>query len=169
MSLLNTIKKKEIRKIFGKREIEIIEKQLLGIKLKPSEKTRLSRDIKKKFEAIKELSQDIDEFSLKKGQRIKQLVNEAVGVILKSKYSKNIRKIILFGSTAENERSFRSDIDIAVEFTSITEKEAVDFRIKTSGELSDMLDIQVYNFLPEKIKKRIDKKGKVLYERKSQG
>lgn len=168
MSLLNVIRKsKNIRKIFGKKEIEIIEKQILGINLKPSERTRLSRDIKKKFEAIKELSNEISEFELKKGAKIKQLINDAAAIILKSKYSKNIKKIILFGSTAENERTFRSDIDIAVEFTSITEKEAFDFRIKTSGELSDMLDIQVYNLLPEKIKKQIDKNGKVLYERKS--
>ena len=50
MSLLKTLKEeKNARKIFGKKEIEIIEKQLNGIKLSPSEQTRLSRDIRKKF------------------------------------------------------------------------------------------------------------------------
>ena len=53
MRLLNTLKKdKNIRRIFGERELVIIEKQLLGVALKPSEKTRLSRDIRKKFENI---------------------------------------------------------------------------------------------------------------------
>jgi predicted nucleotidyltransferase len=167
MSLLNTIKKTpEIRKIFGKREIEIIEKQILGINLTPSEKTRLSRDIKKKFEAIKALSLDVSEFNLKKGQRIKALTNSAVEVILKNKFSQRIKKIVLFGSTVENERTSHSDIDISVEFTEITKQEAVEFRIKVIGELNEILDIQVYNALPDKIKKQIDSKGKVLYERK---
>ena len=54
MSLINIIKtNKDIRKIFGKKELVIIEKQLLGVSLTQSEKNRLSRDIRKKFEVIK--------------------------------------------------------------------------------------------------------------------
>ena len=51
-----TINKKEARRIFGKKEIGIILKQLEGLPLKPSELTRLSRDIKPKLEFIKEIS-----------------------------------------------------------------------------------------------------------------
>lgn len=166
MSLLNTIRKDpNIRRIFGKKEIEIIEKQLLGIPLKPSENTRLSRDIKRKFEAVKSLSENISEFELKKGALIKRLIEDAKEAIFESKYLTKIKKIWLFGSTAENQRTFHSDIDIAVEFSNISSKEASEFRIKTMGKINDMVDIQVYNVLPRKIKKEIEAKGKILWKR----
>ncbi|MBM3234544.1 nucleotidyltransferase domain-containing protein [Candidatus Pacearchaeota archaeon] len=166
MNMLNFLKQnKNTRKIFGERELKIIEKQLNGITLTQSEKNRLSRDIRKKFEFIKDAERFSDEFELKKGQKIKQMIDDAVKVILRSKYSKDIKRIILFGSTVTNDRTFRSDIDIAVEFINITEREAVEFRIRAMGELSDMMDIQVYNVLPEKIRNSIDKNGRILYER----
>ena len=53
--LLNFLKSNEnARKIFGERELKIIEKQLLGVNLTQSEKNRLSRDIRLKFNFIKE-------------------------------------------------------------------------------------------------------------------
>ena len=77
MAILHFLKTSpEARKIFGKRELEIIEKQLLGISLTQSEKNRLSRDIRKKLEFVKELSIYIKEFKLKKGAIIKQIINE---------------------------------------------------------------------------------------------
>jgi len=166
MNFINIIKKdKNIRKIFGKREIIIIEKQLMGVQLKPSEKTRLSRDIRKKFEAIKTLSQFSDMFELKHRAIIKNLIEDAKEVILEDISFKNIKKIILFGSAVENQLTFRSDIDIAIEFFDINVKEATAFRIRISGKVDKKIDIQVYNILPDKIKKEIDKKGKVIYER----
>lgn len=168
MSLLKVIREgKNIRKLFGARELKIIEKQLLGIKLKPSEITRLSRDIRKKFLAINELANYAEEFQLKKASEIRTLIEEAKTYILESKYSPKIKKIILFGSAATNELTFRSDIDIAVEFVNITQKEATEFRIKMSGSLSNKIDIQVYNTLPEKIKKEIEQKGRILYGREN--
>jgi len=166
MSLLDTIRKsKNIRRIFGKREIEIIEKQLLGINLIPSEKTRLSRDIKKKFETIKELSDYSSEFELKKASFIKKMIEEAKETIFESKQLSRIKKIILFGSYAENQASFRSDIDIAVEFFEIEKREANEFRISILSKVPEKIDIQVYNILPEKIKKEIDEKGKILWKK----
>lgn len=156
-----------MRVLFGKRELEIIEKQLLGINLTQSEKTRLSRDIRKKFEIIQELTKFSREFKLKKGSEIKWIVNDTKDFILNSNYLPKIKKIYLFGSTATNERIFRSDIDIAVEFNEIDVKEATKFRIYVAGRVSDKVDIQVYNTLPDKIKKEIDKNGKVIYERKN--
>ena len=166
MGLLEFLRKNEdVRKIFGKRELKIIEKQLLGINLTQSEKNRLSRDIRKKFETIEKMSKFSEEFKLKKGARIKEIVNDAKEFILESKHFPNIKRIILFGSAVENQLTFRSDIDIAVEFNRIDVKEATEFRIYVSGRVSDRVDIQVYNVLPIKIKKEIDKKGKILYER----
>jgi predicted nucleotidyltransferase len=166
MSLLNFLKKSEnARKIFGKRELKIIEKQLLGVNLTQSEKNRLSRDVRKKFEFIKEASKFSDEFKLKKGVINKDFINKVKEKILRDELFKKIKKIRLFGSAAENELTLLSDIDIAVEFDEITNKEAFDFRIRISGNFSDRLDIQVYNTLPEKIKKEIDKYGKIIWKK----
>jgi predicted nucleotidyltransferase len=72
---------------------------------------------------------------------------------------------MLFGSAIENELNYRSDIDIAVIFSEITKEEAEEFRIKTMGRLSSKIDIQVYNTLPDKIKKQIDKNARTLYKK----
>lgn len=166
MNLLNFLKDNaNARKIFGKRELKIIEKQLSGINLTQSEKNRLSRDIRKKLEFIKEISRFSDEFDLKKGAIIKNQIEEAKKEILESKYFPRIKKIWLYGSTTENQRTFRSDIDIAVEFDKTDSREAAEFRIKILGNFSDKMDIQVYNVLPDKIKKEINEKGKVIYDK----
>ena len=75
MNLINFLKKnKNVRKIFGERELKIIEKQLLGIRLTQSEKNRLSRDIRKKLDFIKEASNYTEEFELKFRAEIKKLI-----------------------------------------------------------------------------------------------
>lgn len=152
------------RKIFGKRELEIIQKQLLGIHLMQSERNRLSRDIRKKFDFIREISRYDFDFDLKKGSTIKSLIDDMKSDILDSKYYSRIKKIVLFGSTAINQRTARSDIDISVEFDSINSKEAAEFRIKFNYD--DDIDVQVYNVLPEEIKKDINKFGRVIWQRK---
>ncbi len=169
MTLLHEIRRNPgIRKLFGKRELVIIEKQLLGVPLKRSERTRLSRDIRKKLEAIKELAQFASEFKLKKGAEITKLVNDAKEVLLESKYFSRINRIVLFGSAAENTLTLVSDIDIAVEFTTTTLKEATQFRKEMLGRMNSRIDLQVYNTLPTKIKREINEKGKVLYEQQDQ-
>jgi len=166
MSFLKEIEKnKNLRKIFGDRELMIIRKQLLGVKLKPSEKTRLSRDIRKKLEVIKDLAPYVNEFSVKHGSIIKENINDSLEAIKESKYFPEIRKIILFGGAAEKKLSLLSDIDIAVEFYKIDSARATKFIIQISGKVQDRVDVQVYNILPNKIKKEIDKKGVILYER----
>lgn len=165
MGILNLIKKNvNIRKIFGRRELVIVQKQLLGVPLKNSEKTRLSRDIKKKLEAIKELSKFSSEFELKKGAKIKKIIEETKEVILQHRLFSRIKKILLFGSAVENKLTLSSDIDIAVEFNKITKEEASNFRREIMGKVNEKADVQVYNILPQKIKKEILSNGKVLYE-----
>lgn len=168
MSLLNTIKKdKNIRRIFGERELVIIEKQLLGVALKASEKTRLSRDIRKKFEAINALAPFANEFKLKHGAIINEMISEAKEIILESKYFPKIKRIVLFGSAAEHQLTLRSDIDIAVVFERITKQEAIKFRLGVMRKMDEKMDIQVYNFLPDKIKREVELKGRSLYEQKN--
>ena len=166
MGLINFLKKnQDSRKIFGKAELKIIEKQLNGINLTQSEKNRLSRDIRKKFGFIKEASKYSDEFNLKKGYENRKIIEEAKEIILKDELCKRVKRIILFGSIAENKATFKSDIDIAVDFDDIDNKEAARFRLRVTAELPERTDIQVFNLLPDKIKKEINEKGKVFYEK----
>jgi len=153
MGLIQFLKSnKNTRKIFGQRELKIIEKQLLGINLTQSEKNRLSRDIRKKFEFIKDISRFNYDFELKKGSEIKEKIERAKKIILNDELRNRIKRILLFGSSVTNERTFRSDIDIAVEFKhEISLKEATEFRIRVLGNFDDKMDIQVFEFLPEKI------------------
>lgn len=164
MDLINCLEKNEnARKIFGKREIIIIKKQLLGIKLTQSEKNRLSRDIRRKLRFIKEISKFEDNFDLKKGAKIKKDIENIKESILESEYSNKIKRIILFGSTATNQRTIRSDIDIAVEFDRINPKEATKFSIRFSHD--EKKDIKVYNILPDKIKIEINKYGREIWKK----
>lgn len=160
MSLLQTIK--ESRKIFGKKEIVIIEKQLKGIKLTQSEKNRLSRDIRKKLEQVNALSKYTEEFKLKKGTETNKKIQNIKEIILNDILKSKIKNIIIFGSHIKNQFTFRSDIDIAVEFDSINKKEASKFRIRILGQCSKNTDVQVYNILSKKMQKEI-LGGKIIY------
>lgn len=166
MGLLKFLKGNEnVRKVFGKRELRIIEKQLLGVSLTQSEKNRLSRDIRKKFEFIGKVSRFEEEFKLKKGAEIKKTIEEAKESVLDDSLFKRIKEIILYGSVIENKLTLKSDIDVAVKFDRITLKEATLFRKRISGKVDKRIDVQVYNYLPKKIKEEIDNKGKTLYKK----
>src|SRR3989344_2618093 len=103
MSLLTEIKRNpNLRKIFGKRELIIIQKQLLGVQLKNSERTRLSRDIRKKLNVIKDLARFSEEFELKNGAEIKKLIEQTKEIISQNRLFFRIKRIILFGSVIEN-------------------------------------------------------------------
>ncbi len=168
MSLLNFLRNNEkARKIFGERELKIIEKQLLGISLTQSEKNRLSRDIRKKLEFISEISAFKEEFNLKKRAGIEKLIKKAVELMLKDKLKEEIKAILLFGSHVKGIVTKRSDIDICVIFRDISVEEATRFRIRISGELPKNVDIQVFNILPQKIKREIARNHKILYKKGS--
>ncbi len=165
MDLIQFLKANEnTRKIFGEQELKIIKKQLNGINLTQSEKNRLSRDIRKKFQFIKEISKFENEFNLKKAQLINQMIQETKEIILEHPLRNKIKKIILFGSVVENKLTIKSDIDIAVEFSEITKKQAFDFRKNIFGKVLNKIDIQVFNFLPEKVKESIIKRHRILYK-----
>ena len=165
MNLLNFLKANaNTRKIFGKRELKIIEKQMQGINLTQSEKNRLSRDIRKKLEFVRDAASLSGEFKLKKGAEIKEIIEDAKNEIIHDKIAPKIKEIILFGSATENQMTSRSDIDLAVKFSDININDATLFRARTAGRISQKIDIQVYNILPEKIKKEIDEKGRVIYK-----
>lgn len=167
MSLIEAIQDNEnIRRLFGKRELKIMEKQLKGVNLTPSERVRLSRDIRKKLEAVKELAQYENEFELKKGMRNKEIIAEAMERIKQTELFPGIKRVVLFGSAADNELTLMSDIDLAVEFDKIDQVTALRFGSRIGEIFAGKLDVQVYNILPDKIKKQIDEKGKIIYKRK---
>jgi len=155
---------KEIRKIFGKKEIKIILKQLEGISLNQSEKNRLSRDIRPKLNIIKELSQFKDEFELKKDQENKKIIDKAVSIILNDKLKKDIKAILLFGSHSKGIVTPKSDIDICIVFEKI--ENPGKFRLSIMSNLPEKVDIQVFNILPQKIKRDIARNHKILYKKK---
>jgi len=151
------------RTIFGKRELVIIQKQLWGVPLTQSEKNRLSRDIRKKFQFIKNISKYSEEFEIKKGARVKEIVQDTLTLIKEDQAFKKIKRILLYGSTVDNTRTPMSDIDIAIEFTTTTNSEATIYRKRISGKVHEKVDIQVFNTLPIKIQTTITKNLKVLY------
>lgn len=157
----------EVRRIFGERELEIIRKQLSGIALTPSETTRLSRDVRKKFYAISRLARFENEFSLKKGADTSRIIEETKGSILDSKWRHKIKKIYLYGSVVDGSLTFYSDVDLAVEFDSADKAEAAKFRINVLGKANGKADVQVFNVLPNSIKKEILSKGKIIFEEKN--
>ncbi len=165
LSLKEFLKKsKDVRKIFGEKELEIIFKQLEGVFLTQSEKNRLSRDIRPKLRFIKEVSKFEVEFELKKNSANIMLIQKAVELILNDKLKNDIKAILLFGSHAKGIVTKRSDIDICVLFKKISIEEATRFRVRISGELPDKMDIQVFNVLPQKIKRDIARNHKILYK-----
>jgi len=165
-NILNFLKQHpSSRKIFGKGELNIIEKQLQGINLTQSEKNRLSRDIRAKLKFIKELNRFEDEFDLKKAKIVKDMIKDAKEEILNDKLRRNIKEIWLFGSVVTNEITVRSDVDIVVLFDEISKGDAFKFRVRIAGNFSKKLDIQVFRFLPKKIQKSILENHRVLWKK----
>lgn len=156
---------KDARRIFGKRELEIMLRQLDGIALKQSEKNRLSRDIRPKLEFIKQINEFRDSFRLKKNQVNKDIIKRALDTILNHELSNNIDAVLLFGSFADNTYTKRSDIDICVVFKEdLSLSQATLFRIQISGTLPEKVDVQVFNTLPQKIKRDIARNHRVLFK-----
>src|SRR3989344_6974018 len=164
MNIINFLKTHEdARKVFGKKELLIIEKQLLGIRLTQSEKNRLSRDIRRKLKFIADIEPLKKDFKLDRGIEIKRIISLTLKLILNDFFAKKIKRIILFGSAIKNRLTFRSDIDIAVEFRKVNLKQATLFSKRILGKTPSRVDLQVFNFLPDKIKNEVDR-GRILYE-----
>lgn len=156
---------KNTRKIFGRKELKIIEEQLKGINLTQSEKNRLSRDIRPKFEFIKECSRFSEKFKLKKGAVTKEKIKQAKQEILNDKLRNNISQIILFGSFVKKEFMYESDIDLAVKFKKkLNSRQATLFRKRVLANVADQMDIQVFGNLPKRIQEDINKTGKIIFQ-----
>ena len=92
-----------------------------------------------------------------------RIISLTLKLILNDFFAKKIKRIILFGSAIKNRLTFRSDIDIAVEFRKVNLKQATLFRKRILGKTPSRVDLQVFNFLPDKIKNEVDR-GRILYE-----
>ncbi|NOZ81037.1 MAG: nucleotidyltransferase domain-containing protein [DPANN group archaeon] len=154
-----------VRRIFGKKEIDIMRRQLEGLPLSQSEQNRISRDIKPKLRAIKGLSAFSDEFGLGKDQDNRRLIKRAVEEILRDELQGRIQAILLFGSFADKSRTRRSDIDICVVFKkALSLAEMTKFRIRMGGKLPEKIDVQVFRALPQRIRRSIARNHRVLYK-----
>ena len=87
-------------------------------------------------------------------QKIKQ-------TLLKLDQKKRIKFIILFGSVAEKRNTPLSDIDIAVYYEG-NEDERFKFRVTALGNLSDKVDLHIFQDLPLTVKKEVIA-GKILF------
>ncbi len=158
----------DARKVFGERELKIIEKQAWAVELTQSEKNRLSRDIRKKLDFIAQIARFSEAFKLKKGARLKERISEVVDAIQQDAMGTKIRRIWLFGSTVQKTRTLgHSDVDIAVEFDDITPTQALAFRRRILGNFDERVDVQVLNVLPKNVQKEVSQKGRVLFEHKA--
>ncbi len=162
MSLLKLLKSADVRKIFGKRELKIIEKQMMGVDLTQSEKNRLSRDIRKKLEVVKELARFSDSFKLKKGVEVKRIINDTILILYSEK---NVKKIYLYGSSVSGSRTLCSDIDIAVSLGKLSSRDSTLFRKHVLRKVHPQVNVQVLETLPENIRKDILRSGKIVYTR----
>ena len=156
MTLLEVLEHPLARRLFGKQELAIIRKQLKGISLTASERTRLSRDIRPKFEAVKRIAPYEHDFACRKGSDTERRIRAFVETLDK----KHIIRIYLFGSYVDGTYGATSDIDIAVEFRKISEEEATIF-LKQNA--TDDIDLSIYNMLPEPMQHEIKETGRILY------
>jgi len=153
----------DTRRIFGKREIEIIKKQLNGYPLTQSERNRISRDIKPKLEIIRKLEPFVREFSLKKNQNNTELIKEAKEVVMADPMHNHIKAMLVFGSLIDGTFHQQSDIDIGILFDNCNPKDATLFRKRVMAEISNKMDIQIINSLPKEIRKSIVNKNRVIF------
>lgn len=105
---------------------------------------------------------------MKKSERsldVERIIKRTVDIILKEDKEHNVKAILLFGSHADKTAIWRSDIDICVIFKKdLTDQKAFLFRKKMMGLIPDVVDLQVFNVLPSKIKKAIAEKHHVLFQ-----
>ena len=81
--------------------------------------------------------------------------------LLKLDKKKRIKFIILFGSVARGKNNPLSDIDIAVYYDG-NKEERFKFRVTALGNLSDKVDLHIFQDLPLTVKKEVIM-GKIEY------
>ncbi|MBU1270004.1 MAG: nucleotidyltransferase domain-containing protein [Nanoarchaeota archaeon] len=158
--------REELLHLFTEKELEIILKQVKGVKMSQADLNRLSREIRPKFAIIRRINL-VDEqfFPLKKGCEIEFKIRELIKTILSSKYEEQISRIIVFGSYADRTNKSDSDIDIAVSLPKLNKKQATEFLLWANTIKDEELDISIYELLDKKFRQEADN-GRVLYENK---
>ncbi len=98
--------------------------------------------------------------------KIQKIIDQTATIIRKEAKS-NVKAILLFGSYAGGTAIWRSDIDICVVFKkNLSLREATLFRIRVLGNVPDIVDLQVFNVLPLKVKKSIVENHTILFQSK---
>lgn len=144
-----------LRLLFGKKELEIIEKQRHNVPLTQSEKNRLSMIIKPKIEIVKTWQPP----SLEKGSAITEKIEHACSAILATKYGKSIKRIFLFGSQIDGTARIDSDIDLAVD---IDVKDYLHTSAWLQSVCPEGFDVSILESLP--FKDDVIKNGRCIYQ-----
>lgn len=81
---------------------------------------------------------------------------------------KEIKSVVLFGSRARGDATERSDIDIAVSAPHLRHHKWANIRYTLREESPTLLNVDVVRWekAPLRLKRQIQKNGKLLYERK---
>lgn len=146
--------------VFTKSELKIIERQVNGFSLTQSERNVLSRSVRPKLEFVRRCGVYEGEFRLKKAQDVKKIIADTVNVL---KEIDGVRCVYLFGSVLTQSFDSRSDIDIAVEFRKISGKDAAIFFKNYNFQISERVDLSIFNLLPKNIRSQILKNGRKIY------
>ena len=165
MDFLGFLKVEEssARLIFGKKELEIIKKQLLGLQMTQSERNRLSKFIRPKLQFMEKCVEFKQEFELIRKEKFKLILSQTLNACLEDKLGKNICAILLFGSHVDETAIWRSDIDIAVIFDEdISSRDQIDFTLRL--QIPEIVQISIFNSLPIYVKASLIKNYKVLYK-----
>jgi len=76
-----------------------------------------------------------------------------------------VKKVILFGSRARGDAKERSDVDLAIECSDITDKEWLDIKIMVDDiETLLFVDVVLLDTASDDLKSRVLREGKILYE-----
>ncbi len=154
------------RLVFGKKELEIIRKQLLGMPLKQSERNRLSKFIRPKLRFIAQCAVFKNEFELIRKSRLKELLAHVLNVVLSDKLGKNAVAIFLYGSFCNNSANKFSDLDVGVIFPEITPRQAASFEVRVLSKVPELVDVKVFNTLPLRVKRSVVENYKILYKKR---
>ncbi|MDP3742427.1 MAG: hypothetical protein Q8R15_03870 [Candidatus Micrarchaeota archaeon] len=167
MGLLDFLKREEkaSRLIFGKRELQIIRKQLMGESLKQSERNRLSKFIRPKLRFMADCGKYSEEFELKRKATLKTLIKDTKKAILKDKLGRKAIAILLYAPKIE-QSSGATSIHLCAMFKEIKTREAEKFRMRITKRVPEIVSVQVFNTLPIWIRLEIARNYKIVYESK---
>lgn len=106
---------------------------------------------------------------LKNLEHISPLTETVVSFLAIISRQQSVNKIVVFGSRAIGDYEKYSDLDLAVDAPTMTKYEWLKLKEAAIYDLNSFIKISLvfYSTNPDKLKDRINKTGKTIYERQS--